>query len=451
MIRPIPLSDIEKRSIKLNDSIKAEASLKEFKTDTVNSAGKKEKSKFFKIIRHAGFGYTWSDTTGFSFTNGGLIDLKSLIFNPVDGFIYGMDFRFSKSWKNNKTFSIYPDIRWAFSRKQLMWRVNANYRFNGLKQRELFIRTGITSKDIGNGGSINLLLNTEAALFLKKNYLKLYDSRYITLGYRSEIVNGLTLELSSSYEDRRVLQNTTDFSINRSSKVYSDNIPVNSYLATGSNPVNAIRDQKHIGFVTNVTFTPFQKYRINKGNKSPVGSDWPTFNLIWEHGINEFREMTSRYRHFDMVRMEAFKSKSIGAFSEFRWRIRTGGFLDNRSLPYYDFFHFNSQPIPFLLDDYQDAFMFPAYYSMSTPEFFGELHLKYTTPYLILKLLPILSNTLMRENLSFSYLGSRFHKNYTEIGYNISEVLLIGDIGIYAGFENIKYKRIGFKFVLRLN
>ncbi|MCX6321989.1 MAG: DUF5686 and carboxypeptidase regulatory-like domain-containing protein [Bacteroidia bacterium] len=450
-IRPIPLSDIEKRSLKISDSTKTAQTLREMKSDTTAASGKKEKNKFSKTVQQIGFGHTWSDTTGFSFTYGGLIHLKNLSFNTVDGFIYGLDFRFSKSWKNSKSLSIFPDIRYAFSREQLMWRVNANYKFNGLKQMQLFIRTGITSKDISNGGSINTLLNSMATLFLKKNYLKLYESKYLTFGYTSEIVNGLTLELSASYEDRRVLENTTDFSFIKSSKVYSDNIPVNNYLAPGSNPINVLRDQRHADFVTKVTYTPFQKYRINKGNKIPRGSDWPTFNLTWQHGINEFSEMTDRFKHYDMLKAEAFKSKSIGAFSDFRWRVRAGGFLDNRSLTFYDFFHFNSQPLPFLLDNYQDAFMIPAYYSLSTPEIFGEVHLKYTTPYLLIKLLPGLSNTLMRENISLSYLGSRYHKNYTEIGYSISEIFLLGEIGVYVGFEDIKYKSVGAKLVLRFN
>ena len=309
----------------------------------------------------------------------------------------------------------------------------------------------MTSKDISNGGSINLLLNSEAALFLKKNYLKLYDSRYLAIGYRSEIVNGLYLELSTGYEKRIILHNSTNFSFLNKSEVYSENIPVNSYLNNSSNPYNALRDQRHADFIAKVTYTPFQRYRINNGIKNPRGSDWPTFSLTWDHGINEFSEMTEKIRQYDMFRVEAGKSKNIGAFSEIRWIVRAGGFLDNRSLPYYDFFHFNSQPILFLLDDYQDAFMLPAYYSLSTPEFFGEVHLKYTTPYLLIKLLPLISNTLMRENLSFSYLGSRYHKNYSEIGYSISEILLIGELGVYAGFENLRYKSIGVKLVFRFN
>jgi hypothetical protein len=450
-IRPIPLSDIEIRSLRISDSTKTVQSLKESKSDTTRLPSGQKKNKFRNVLKGIGSGHTWSDTTGFSFTSGGLINIKSLSFNTVDGFIYGLDFRISKSWKDNRSFTVFPDIRWAFSREKLMWRVNANYSFDKLKQRQLFLRTGISSKDISNGGSINLLLNTEASLFFRRNFLKLYDSRYLTLGYRSELMNGLYIEVSATYEDRRILENTTDFSIIKSSREYSDNIPVNTYLDPGSNPVNELRDQKHGDFVTKVTYTPYQKYRLNKGIKIPAGSDWPVFSLTWQHGINGFREIENGLRRYDMIRFEVFRNTNIGAFSDFRWRVRAGGFFDNRTLTYFDFFHFNSQPIPFLMDNYQDAFMLPAYYSLSTPEVFGEVHLKYTTPYLLLKLLPVLSNTLMRENLSLSYLGSRFHKNYTEIGYTISEVFLLGEIGVYVGFEDIKYKSIGGKLILRFN
>jgi hypothetical protein len=161
--------------------------------------------------------------------------------------------------------------------------------------------------------------------------------------------------------------------------------------------------------------------------------------------------MDDRFKQYDMFRFDVSKNRSIGAFSQFRWRVSSGGFLDNRDLAFYDFFHFNSQPVSILINNYEDAFMLPAYYSMSHPEFYGEVHIKYTTPYLLLKLLPVLSNTLMRENLSLSYLGSRFHKNYTEIGYSISEVLFLGEIGVYVGFEDIKYKSIGGKIVFRFN
>jgi len=450
-IRPIPLSEIEIRSIRISDSIKAESNLRQPKTDTVPTSAKTGKKKFSRTVREIALGHTWSDTTGFRFTFGGLVDLKNLSFNTVDGFIYGLDFLIRKSWKNNSSLYISPEIFWAFSREKLNWRVSSFYKFNGLKQSQVYSRFGMTSTDINNVSGINTLLNTATTLLLKDNYLKLYKSGYLTLGYMTEIANGLRLDLNTTYEDRRVLENTTDFSIIHSSKEYTDNVPDNSYLAPGSNPVNAMRDQRHAELMAKITYTPFQKYRIRNGNKIPAGSDWPTFGLTWRHGLNEFIEMDDRYKQYDMFRFEASKSKSIGAFSEFRWRVSTGGFLDNRDLTFYDFFHFNSQPVSILLNNYEDAFMLPAYYSLSTPEFYGEVHIKYTTPYLLIKLLPVLSNTLMRENLSLSYLGSRNNKNYTEIGYSISEVFFLGEVGVYVGFENVNYKSVGGKVVFKFN
>ena len=450
-IRPIPLSEIELKSLRLRDSIRATLILNQTKNDTMPNGDIKKKIKFFRTLNEVVQGHTWSDTSGFRFTHGGLIDLKNISFNTVDGFIYGISFRISKTWEKRNILSFYPDFRWAFGRENLMWRINGNYRIGGMKEKILSFRAGITSKDINNRGSINPLLNSATTLFMKKNYLKLYDSRYIGLGYRYEIINGLFFEINGSIEDRRVLDNSTDFSFNKSSREYSVNKPDNGYLIAGSNPLNAVSDMRHAEFVTNVTFIPYQKYRINNKNKIPMGSDWPTFNITWKHGVNEVTGQAGDYRNYDMIRLEVNRNHETGAFSEFSWRVRTGGFFDNRSLSFYDFFHFNSQPFPLLLDNYQDAFMLPSFYSLSTPEFFGEAHVKYTTPYLLLKRLPGLSNTLMRENISLSYLGSRYHKNYTELGYSISEFLFVGEIGVYAGFEDLVFKGAGAKLIFRFN
>ena len=450
-IRPIPLSDVEIHSLKISDSLRAATTPKELKSDSVPQAKNKGKNKFLTIAGNIVFGHSWSDTAGFRFTEGRLIDLKSAGFNSVDGFTYGLNFSISKSWNNKTSFDLYPDFRWAFSRKQLMWGINSSYKFDKIKHRRIFIRSGSKSKDINYGGGINPFINSLTSLLQKKNYLKLFESKYLTLGYSGEIANGLVLELSANYEIRNVLQNTTNFSFLGSSSLYSDNIPGSIYLSPESNPINALRDQKHLDFTSKISFTPFLRYRINKGVKIPLDSDWPTFELTWQHGINDFSEIDQGLRRFDMFRFEVSRSSSVGAFGNFRWRLRAAGYLDNRNLTFSDFFQINSQPFPMLINNYEDAFMIPSFYSLSTPEFYAEVHIKYTTPYLLLKLLPGFSNTLMRENVSLSYLGSRFHPNYTEIGYSISEILFIGELGVYCGFDDVKYRSAGVKATLKFN
>jgi hypothetical protein len=451
-IRPIPLSDIELRSIEKSDSIKNILSgIRESVTDTVSKRTGKKPGPLGKALNNLMMGHTWSDTTGFSFTNGGLIDLKNLSFNTVDGFVYGIDFRINKRLKDQKSLAFYPDVRYAFSREKIMWRVNANYSIGGMKPKQFSIRTGMTSRDIGTGGGINPLINSVTSLFMEKNYMKLYESRYLTLGYKTEIINGLTLEMSGGFENRKVPENNTSFSFLNTSREYTPNLPENEYLTSGSDIINFVVNQKHIEFVTNVTFTPYQKYRVWDGNKVPQGSDWPTLIFTWKHGANMIPSLSDNYKHFDMFRLEISQKHETGAFSELKWKAGTGGFANKRNLSYFDFFHFNPQPIRLLISNYDDAFMLPAFYSLSTPEFYGEAHLKYTTPYLLLKFLPGLSNTLIRENLWFSYLGSRFHKNYTEIGYSLSEIFFLGEAGIFVGFDDLKYKSFGVKIILRLN
>ncbi len=451
-IRPIPLSDIELRSIEKSDSIRNRLSgIRESVPDTISKGIGKKPGPFGRALNHLMMGHTWSDTTGFSFTNGGLIDLKNLSFNTVDGFIYGIDFRINKRLKDKKSLAFYPDVRYAFSREKIMWRVNANYSIGGMKPKQFGIRTGITSRDIGTGGGISPLINSVTSLLMEKNYMKLYESRYLTLGYKTEIRNGLTLELYGGFENRKVLENNTSFSIINTSREYTSNLPENEYLTTGSNIINFVVNQKHIEFVTNVTFIPYQRYRIYGGNKVPQESDWPAFIFTWKHGANMVPSSSHNYKHFDMFSLEISQKHETGAFSELKWRVETGGFADNKNLSYFDFFHFNPQPIRLLINNYDDAFMLPAYYSLSTPEFYGEAHLKYTTPYLLLKFLPGLSNTLIRENLIFSYLGSRYHYNYTEIGYSLSEIFFVGEAGIFVGFNDLKYKNFGVKIILRLN
>ena len=448
-IRPIPLSENELRSVKRSDSLKAvNSGIRPPVTDTITSSATKNK-RFGRTVKNIVMGHTWADTSGFRFTNGGLFDLQNLSFNTVDGFVYGFDFRISKSFKNSSSLSLYPDIRYAFSRQALLWRLNANYSIPGMKPGRIFINSGVTSSDFNTSGGINPFINSVTSLLLKKNYLKLYESRFVTAGIAREISNGLKFELSAGYEERRELENTTDFSIFNRGKEYTPNSPFDRFINPGL-PIMA-DFQRHFEFVTNVTFTPYQKYRISNNNKIPAGSDWPVFNFTWKHGINLIPQISDKYRNFDMFRIEISQRKDLLAFSEFRWKVRSGIIAGKTGLPYIDFFHFNEQPFSVLIEDYSDAFMLPEFYSLSTQEIFGEAHLKYTTPYLLLKLLPGLSNTLTRENLTFSFLGTRFRNPYTEIGYSLSEIFFFAEVGVYTGFDGLNSTGVGIKLILRLN
>ena len=452
-VRPIPLSDEELRSVRISDSIKytklQAVTLALSDSTAKKNQGKGDAKKFFSGLA---FGKTFSnDDSNFSFRYGGILNIDKLTFNSVDGFRYGTDFNISKSWESGNRLSITPELNWAFSRERLLWRINATLTYNRMKQARLFIWTGRQSQDYNNSGGINPTLNMFTSLLFKDNHLKLYETNYITAGHRHELFNGFYLELRYYYESRIVLDNNTEFSLFRGDEEYMPNIPGNNHL-----PDPAISDQKyglrdhdhHAGRIV-LTYTPRQRYRINNGAKSPAGSDYPVFQLTCDHGINI--HSGSDNSSYDLLRFEVSKSKDIGAFSKYSWMVRAGGFISNEGIVFQDFIHFNSQPIPVLLNNYQDVFMLPAYYSLATPDYFVEAHARITTPYLLIKLLPVLSNTLMRENLSLSYLFTPVTGHYYEFGYALSEIFLLGKIGVYVGFEDVSYKATGVRFTFTFN
>ena len=451
-IRPIPLSETEAQSIRLASNLKTELAGSVRQADTTTEKTEKKRTKFLVHTKDISFGRSWSDTSGFSFSFDGLFRLKNLSFNTVDGFVYGTNFGITKRWHNSNSLSFYPEISYAFSREAFMWKLNSQYRFDRMHQAQVYLRSGMTSRDMGSAGGINTFLNSVTSLLLRKNYLKLYDSRYITLGHRRELINGLYIDISAGYDDRRVLENTTDFSIIKPNREYTTNIPDNYFLTLpGDPPPYELKDNRHYEASLSLQWVPRQRYRIRNNAKIPAGSDYPTITLTWRHFANRFTDGISTMRNYDHLRLEVSQRKETGAFSEFMWRFRTGGYIKNDNLTFFDFNHFNPQPLPILLNNYEDAFRLKDYYSLSTPEFFTEFHTKYTTPYLLLKLLPVLSNTLMRENVSVSFLWSDGNRAYTELGYSISELLFLGEAGIYAGFDNFSFSSAGFRIILKFN
>jgi hypothetical protein len=68
----------------------------------------------------------------------------------------------------------------------------------------------------------------------------------------------------------------------------------------------------------------------------------------------------------------------------------------------------------------------------------------------LLKRLPGLSRTLIRENTSFSALWTPDFGLYFEAGYYLSEIFFIAELGVYAGFSNLKPEAIALRLILRL-
>ncbi len=462
-VRPIPLTTEESASLATAPAAKGKLAVRDSSTLSITIGARSRqqqdsvagpdslrmrRSPASRFVRDLAGGKRWQLSKSTTLEFDGLADLKSFSFNTVDGFVAGTGMNLSVRSGKAGRLTLAPSARYAFSREKLMWNATASLLYDPMHGGNIFIRAGSLSDEFSPSG-VNQLVNTVSSLFFRENIMRLYGSQYFIAGHRIDIANGLTLAIQGKYEKRDVLRNTSSFSFFRREKPWSQNIPDNPYAVAAEGydyepPVS----HRHLSLESSLTWTPQQKYRISDGAKISAGSDYPTFTIAWKHGYNYNDTLSGSY---EMLSGEVSRTARFGALNEFRWRIRAGGFINSENVRLQDMHFFNTQSSPVLLNSYEDAFYLKPCYSVSSRKAFAEGHIRYTTPTLLLKRLPGLSHTLIRENISLSVLWTQEAGYYCETGYSLSEVFLIGTAGVYAGFTGTSFESAGIRVILRID
>ncbi len=448
--RPIPLSENERVSIPVKAP--SDTTLRRSNTVTisvgVNGSDKKKSGNFTKASRAIINGRRWEVNKNNSLSFDGLISLKTFSFNTVDGFTAGTGLTWTLKTGEFSKLDFNPSIRYAFNRQDLMWSINSGFNWDPIHRSWIIIRAGSMSQDFAQSG-INPFINSLSSLLFRYNFMKLFKNDFITMSYKTEITNGLTARLSAGFQNRSVLENSTDFSIFRPDREYTLNIPDNDFIRgdvpgfSSFTPVN----HRNVFISGELSYTFRQFYKMQNSVKVNMHSESPVMTLSWKHGYNYNDTLSA---HYDYLGAGVRMNRSLGAMRHIEWDLGTGGYINARNLQFQDMKIFNAQESPVLINNYSDALFLKRHYEIATPTFFTEAHIKYTTPCLLIKRMPVLSRTLMRENVSMAYLYTPQYKNYTEFGYSVSEIFFLGEAGIYAGFRDLKFDGLGFKIILRI-
>jgi len=451
--RPIPLTREETAS--LSTATAAGRKLAKRDTTTISitigsapDSSRNKKGPASRFIKDLAGGRTWQLSKNTTLGFDGVADLKTFSYNTVDGFIAGTGINLSVKSGEAGRFTFAPSVRYAFSRERLMWNVTANMLYDPMRAGNIFLRAGNQSDEFSQSG-VNQLVNSVATLFFRDNMMKLYKSQYIIAGHRSDLANGLTLSLSGMYEKRDPLDNIADFSFFRKERPWTVNLPDNPYVTgdvQGYGPEPSF-SHRHLSMTTVLTWTPRQRYRLAGSAKISAGSDYPTFAFTWRHGYNYNDTVSGNY---DMIMGEVSRTARFGALNEFMWRLRGGGFFNSENVRLQDMHYFNNQSSPVLINNYEDVFYLRPGYSMAARSSFAEAHISYTTPTLLLKRLPVLSRTLMRENIGLAAAWTPESGYYWEAGYSLSEVFLFATVGVWTGFSDTSFESAGIRVILRI-
>ncbi|HDP75197.1 MAG TPA: carboxypeptidase-like regulatory domain-containing protein [Bacteroidales bacterium] len=365
---------------------------------------------------------------------------NELRFNTVDGFVVGAWGSYGKQYQANGIY-IRQSAYYAFARKTPMGETDFRFSYANMNRGLASVRLGWISYDFNGDAGIGPIINSTATLWFGRNYKKLYENRYVSFSNRIDPFNGFEVYTSVSLSRRVELQNNTDFIIYQQNlKWYTPNIPANEAITTQS-----LSTHNSLEGSIRLRYTPFYYYRIRNGRKQMLYSRWPTITFQVHKALPNVLNSNSDY-----LRWEAMLNQTIrtGPSNRITYKVIFGDFAYKHSLYFVDFKHFNTMRIPVVIPSFNEGYQNISYYRRSTSDSYAQAFLGYQSPYLALKYLPFLSNRIWLENLQFAYLKTQGYKPYYEVGYYISQIGVVGGVGIFGSFEGTRFHSLSVKVSL---
>jgi hypothetical protein len=368
----------------------------------------------------------------------GVDPMKStLAFNTVEGFKVGLHLYANKRFKDSVT-SLNNGINfgYAFAAKHFFLYGSSQWNYNRKRFASLKVFGGKQTCDFKQEEQDGkYFMNTLSSLFFRDNLIQYYDRIFAGFKHKIEAFNGFQTTVGLSYEQQYPLDNRSDYSFFfRKNRQYKPNIPDNEYV---TNNLTYLSSQSAFLVDVSISYTPRMHYKYirNKKVKHYAGSKFPTFTLSWKKGINNILGSNS---NFDYLELNMAQDIDLKLFKNFTYSLSTGVFPNTKNIHFSNFKHFQTNNFWVTFNTFYGAFNTMPNYKYSTNEWFVAAHAKYETLYLMLKFIPGLNKTLITENLHLSFLSNPLTKSYIEVGYSLSKILLVGNIGFFVGFDEFK-------------
>jgi len=453
-IRPVPLTPKELSTLAARDSVLLRRQVLRSTADSGRIAsGRKLRMRDITNGR-----MYRSKNRKVRFRHDGLLDFSMLDFNTVDGWTYGQ--RFNIDIRPNRETTYRSEIRAAynFARKSpdIVW--NSSILYAPRIRGKVAFRMDYRSMDFNFLNGIPDLTNAVYSLFFRENYSARYEALHMQLEHRMDPLDGMVLFTTVEYNTRNALTNQSDFSFFFRDKDYRENVPIGY---TGFEPF--FNDSKVLFGQIRLEYTPEYYYRLIRGRKRYTESRFPTFYVNFRY---TYPVETTGWADYRMIQAGLTQELEVGLLSKLNYRVEGGGFQEAENLHFSDFLHFKSSPLVADMMNFRETFFLLdivplsgqsdealpdriRYYRGSTNEYYMQSHLRFESPYILLKLLPWFSERLWNEAVSVSHLYTPDINNHFQLGYSLNEIGFLLDVGVFTAFENWKYHGTGVKINFR--
>jgi hypothetical protein len=438
--RPVPLTSEESRDYQRRDSTFKVHETKEYK-DSID-----RKNNKFKPFNFLSSGYSHQNSfrkERYSISG----PLTNLHFNTVEGFNINLSGRFTKRIEDDDDdylgrITLTGNARYGFSNEHFNANVSFTHRYNPIHLSSYAISGGTEVAQFNYSNPISELVNTGYTLLGIKNYMKIYERRFLNLSHRFEIVNGITLNTWLEYADRLPLVNTTNYSfIDKGSREYTSNDPHNY-----DSDEFHFRQNQALTFDARVRFRFKQEYMTLPQGKRIIGSKYPELTVSYKKA---FEDVINSDTDYDLGTVSLSDKLRFGLLGGFEWSILYGKFLNRKEMQLMDWHHFNGNKT-FLSAFRLNDFKLLDYYTYSTNEEFTEAHGEYNFSGFFLNKIPLLRKLKLSEIAGIHYFRTPLMKSYLETSFGI-EKLSVLRADFVISFTNGRKASTGFVFGLKVN
>ena len=408
--RPVPLTSEEFKDYIKKDSLQILYNSKTY-LDSLDASH--NKFKLGNLIS----GYTYENSfedKEFSISS----PLAGLSFNTVQGFNANVDVNYTKRYDEFKNYlAIENQVNYSFDTQTLRGSVGFKYKFNNVNDLNIGFSSGIKVQQYNEQDPISSLINEASSLFFEDNYMKLFENRFVKINYGQELFNGFRFGTALSYENRRGIFNSSDYTtINSDDKSYTSNNPLEP-LNFESTP---FENHNILKFKFKGAFRFGQKYLSYPGSKFNITNPkYPKLNFSFEKG---FGATNSNY-NYEHLSIDLSQNVSLENKGDFSYKLLSGAFFGGTSLAFMDAKHINGNQTHINLDgSYLSSFKNVGYYDFSTSENYLEYHLEHDFKGYILAKIPLISELNYNLIIGIHGFTSDNQKPYTEFSLGVNNI-----------------------------
>ncbi len=387
-IRPVPLT-IEESSDYLKKEILQTKKKSQKYLDSIDA--KHNKFGFDDIL----MGYSNNNTFEKRYFNyDGFI--KGINYNTVQGWRLSTGLSLVKTNEEKRTFSrISTNIDFGLSEKKLRGTIGYFNKFNNQNQSQIKVLAGGSAAQFNDETPTGTIFNSLSTLFIKENFIKLYERNFAEASCTQEVLNGLTLIGKIDYSERKPLFNTTDYSFFEKNKIFRSNNPL--LPLDNTSPAIEKHNLVKVSFTAQINFG--QEYWLRPDGKFNIrNKKFPSLIL----GLQKALGGTEKKYNFEKLSAQILYNLALGNKGELYTNFKIGKFLNAKNISFVDYKHFdgNEGNVAAAIR-YTNTFNLLPYYTASTNNSYIEFHAEHDDKGFIANKIPLLNK--LKTNIIFGY------------------------------------------------